>query len=199
MTQKTRLSKPTPIVPAFSLPGMEGPPKMDVHPSKKDEPQTLAPREKESRFIEKLEQAIGSLDPDIKAETLHQVAHMIPGAITSQNCNAALAILHEIAPRDGLERMLAIQMIGTHNLAHRFLHRAGLDNQTYQGVTMNVERATKLLRTFTAQLEALNRHRGKGQQKVTVEHVTVNQGGQAIVGAVTHAPGGPGERDKNEQ
>jgi hypothetical protein len=27
-------------------------------------------------------------------------------------------------------------------------------------------------------LDALNRHRGKGQQKVTVEHVHVHSGGQ---------------------
>ena len=33
-------------------------------------------------------------------------------------------------------------------------------------------------------LEALNRHRGKGQQKVTVEHVHVHEGSQAIVGNV---------------
>jgi hypothetical protein len=30
----------------------------------------------------------------------------------------------------------------------------------------------------------LNRHRGKGQQKVTVEHVHVHSGGQAVVGVV---------------
>ena len=34
------------------------------------------------------------------------------------------------------------------------------------------------------QLEALSRHRGKGQQKISVEHVHVHPGGQAIVGAV---------------
>jgi hypothetical protein len=33
-------------------------------------------------------------------------------------------------------------------------------------------------------IEALNRHRGKGQQKVTVEHVHVHAGGQAVVGMV---------------
>jgi hypothetical protein len=47
--------------------------------------------------------------------------------------------------------------------------------------------AIKLLRTFTMQVEALHRYRGKGQQKVTVEHVHVNAGGQAIVGTV-HPP-----------
>ena len=33
-------------------------------------------------------------------------------------------------------------------------------------------------------LDALNRHRGKGEQKVTVEHVHVHSGGQAVVGMV---------------
>lgn len=44
--------------------------------------------------------------------------------------------------------------------------------------------------TYASLLEALNRHRGKGQQKVTVEHVHVYAGGQAVVGNVEH-PGGP--------
>jgi hypothetical protein len=55
----------------------------------------------------------------------------------------------------------------------------------------------KLLRTFTAQIEALQRHRGKGEQKVTVEHVHVHAGGQAIVGAVT--PGGGGAAKSEER
>jgi hypothetical protein len=33
-------------------------------------------------------------------------------------------------------------------------------------------------------MEALKRYRTGGQQKVIVEHVTVNEGGQAIVGHV---------------
>ena len=49
--------------------------------------------------------------------------------------------------------------------------------------------ANKLSRTYAMLLEALNRHRGKGQQKVTVEHVHVHAGGQAIVGNIS-APGG---------
>ena len=50
--------------------------------------------------------------------------------------------------------------------------------------------AVKFLRTFAAQVEALQRHRGKGQQKVTVEYVHVHAGGQAIVGAITAGEGG---------
>jgi hypothetical protein len=36
----------------------------------------------------------------------------------------------------------------------------------------------------------INRHRGKGQQKVTVEQVHVHSGGQAVVGVVEPPVGG---------
>ncbi len=49
--------------------------------------------------------------------------------------------------------------------------------------------STKLTRTFIAQMEALDKHRGKGQQKMTVEHVHVNEGGQAIIGDVKRGEG----------
>ena len=49
----------------------------------------------------------------------------------------------------------------------------------------SAERAfNKLARTFVVQMEALKRYRTGGEQRVTVQHVTVNEGGQAIVGAV---------------
>jgi hypothetical protein len=52
----------------------------------------------------------------------------------------------------------------------------------------SAERAfNKLARTFTTQLEALKRYRTGGEQKVTVQHVSVSEGGQAIVGNVTQA------------
>ena len=54
----------------------------------------------------------------------------------------------------------------------------------------------KLLRTFAAQVEVLQRHRGKGQQHIRVEHVDVHAGGQAIVGAVTAGEGGKEKSDE---
>ena len=58
------------------------------------------------------------------------------------------------------------------------------DVQTFAGRKENLNQANKLSRTHATLLEALNRHRGKGQQKATVEHVHVHNGGQAIVGSV---------------
>ena len=43
-------------------------------------------------------------------------------------------------------------------------------------------------------MEALKRYRTTGEQKVTVQHVTVNDGGQAVVGTVT--TGGRGGEEK---
>ena len=75
--------------------------------------------------------------------------------------------------------MLAVQMVATHFVATRALRRLkGSDMVSQQDSNGNL--AVKLLRTFAAQAEALQRYRGKGQQKVTVEHVHVHTGGQAI-------------------
>jgi hypothetical protein len=105
----------------------------------------------------------------------------------AKNLNQLVPILHNIAPKDALETMLAVQMVGLHNVAINCLSRAISPQQTFEGRQANLNYATRLLRTFTAQMDALQRYRGKGtQQKVTVEHVHVHQGGQAIVGAVNH-------------
>ena len=52
----------------------------------------------------------------------------------------------------------------------------------------------KLARTLVARVEALKRYRTGGEQMVTVQHVNVNEGGQAIVGAVSCRPGGGGSK-----
>jgi hypothetical protein len=41
-------------------------------------------------------------------------------------------------------------------------------------------------RTYLAQMDVLKKYHAKTQQTVRVERVTVNEGGQAIVGDVTH-------------
>jgi len=53
----------------------------------------------------------------------------------------------------------------------------------------------KLARTFTMQMAALKQYRTGGQQKMTIEHVHVYEGGQAIVGNVQ---GGGGVAKKGE-
>lgn len=56
--------------------------------------------------------------------------------------------------------------------------------QTLVGREQNLKHAAKLMTLYARQIDALNKQRGKGQQKVTVEHVHVAAGAQAIVGNI---------------
>ena len=102
-----------------------------------------------------------------------------------------------IAPKDEIEGMMAAQLVAAHNAAMECYRRAMIGEQSFEGRRENLTQANKLSRTYAALVEALNRHRGKGQQKVTVEHVHVHAGGQAVVGMVA-APGQPGGGDANK-
>src|SRR2546422_7338354 len=84
--------------------------------------------------------------------------------------------------------MLAAQMAAVHIASMTFARRLGAVETVQQ--QDSAERAfNKLTRTFATQMEALKRYRTGGEQKVTVQHVSVAEGGQAIVGNVTHTPG----------
>ena len=98
--------------------------------------------------------------------------------------SATVAALVGIQPNDELEGMLAAQLIAAHNAAMECYRRAMIAQQTVEGRRENLTQANKLSRSYATLLEALSRHRGKGQQKVTVEHVHVHAGGQAVVGSV---------------
>ena len=76
--------------------------------------------------------------------------------------------------------------------------RAMLNAQTFEGRHENLSQANTLSRTYAVLLDTLNRHRGKGQQKVTVEHVHVHDGGKAIVGNVDHQGGGDTTKTKDQ-
>jgi hypothetical protein len=104
--------------------------------------------------------------------------------MTEHQFQATAAAMMGIAPRDELEGMLAAQLIAAHNATMECFRRAMIPELSFDGRKEALNQADKLARTYTMLLEALNRHRGKGTQKVTVEHVHVHEGGQAIVGAV---------------
>jgi hypothetical protein len=115
--------------------------------------------------------------------------------------SATVAALMGIAPKDELEGMMAAQLVAAHNAAMECYRRAMIGEQSFEGRRENLTQANKLSRTFAALTEALDRYRGKGQQKVTVEHVHVHAGGQAVVGTVSTSgrPGGGGNDGSEEQ
>jgi hypothetical protein len=142
-------------------------------------------------------EALGCKDPDSMRGLVSQLANLSAkgGKATEDGINFLLAVVKGIEPRDQVEALLAAQMAAIHNATMTFARRlAHVDNIAQQD---SAERAfNKLARTFTGQVEALKRYRSAGEQTVRVEHVTVNEGGQAIVGSVTH--GGRGTSEKEE-
>jgi hypothetical protein len=103
---------------------------------------------------------------------------------------ATFDVLFGIKPQDEIEGMIAAQLVACHNASMECYRRAMHREQTFEGRKENLSQANKLSRTYATLVESLNRHRGKGQQKVTVEHVHVYDGGQAIVGNVEGRGGG---------
>lgn len=134
---------------------------------------------------------MGTADRDFHRGLLKQIACLgsHSTSVDSGASNFVMGVIRSVAPRDGLESMLATQMGAIHAATMMLARRLNLvDNITQQDAA---ERAlNKLARTYAMQMETLKRYRTSGQQKVTVEHVTVNAGGQAIVGAVETGGGG---------
>lgn len=86
---------------------------------------------------------------------------------------------------------MAAQLIAAHNAAMKCYRRAMLEDRPLPR-REHLDQANKLSRTWAVLLGALGKHRGKGQQKVTVEHVHVHAGGQAVVGNIEGSKRGRG-------
>ncbi len=147
-----------------------------------------------------LREVFVTTDRDLAAVLALQVAATL-GDVTGGSWihDSTRAAVRSVGARDGVEDLLAVQMVGVHNLAMRAMANAAAKGQSAQGFELYTNCANRLLRTYSAQVEALKTYRSKGEQKVAVEHVHVHRGGQAIVGPVNHsATGGGGGDDQKD-
>jgi len=141
--------------------------------------------------------AMGTTDTDFYSGMLSQIVSATREKEASETgANFMLAVIKGIQPRDHIEAMLAAQMAAVHVASMTFARRlAHVENIPQQD---SAERAfNKLTRTFAAQMEALKNYRSKGEQKMTVQHVHVADGGQAIVGNVNAPSEGGGAIKKS--
>ena len=147
-----------------------------------------------SHFMETLQ----TREPEFVKGYLSQIvnAASVSPEFDNDAAKFMLAAIKGIGPRDHVEIMLATQMAAIHNatmtMTRRLNHVERLDQQNSASRALN-----QLSRTYAAQVEALKRYRTGGEQKVTVQHVNVSEGGQAIVGSVTH--GGRGDQSKEDE
>jgi hypothetical protein len=131
-------------------------------------------------------QTFGTSDADLGSSLFLQASATLPPGLRGDG-NYVLSVLRGIGPKDELEGLLAGQMVGVNAAAMHFLALATASGQPAELVHANVNLASKLFRTFTAQMDALNRHRGTMSHPLVVGNVNVNDGGQAIVGSVQHS------------
>jgi hypothetical protein len=138
-----------------------------------------------------LMEELGTTDADFLTGILSQLANSGPtgSEIDDEKLNFLLSLVRGIKPKDQIETMLAAHMAVVHSAIMTFA-RYFADAQNIEQLDPTERTFNKLTRTFVAQMEALKRYRTGGEQTVTVQHVNVGEGGQAIVGNVTQ-----GQRD----
>ena len=135
----------------------------------------------------RLNKALGTTSSDFVNASLFQIqaaARSPLGGISELSMNAALAMIEAAAPKDEIEAALAVQMACTHTAAMAILAKLDVAFVTERRVAAFGSAAARLLRAYAMQVEVLRRLRNGGQQFVRVEHVHVNDGGQAVIGNV---------------
>jgi len=159
-----------------------------VRPDAYDE-QTCPPASEQDtkEWEARLNTALGTVSPDFVRSSLLQLqsaARSPYGTISETAINAALAMIEAAAPRDEIEGALAIQMACTHTAAMAVLGKMDSAFGAERRIAAFGSTAARLMKVFTMQVEVLRRLRYGGHQFVRVEHVHVNDGGQAIIGNV---------------
>jgi hypothetical protein len=166
-----------------------------------DAPGTVVPDTDDTAlWYARLAKAMGLRNEQMMEALMNQATNCLGGG-PAQAPNVAVASIQSIGPRDGVEAMLAVQMTATHAVAMQMLQRAAREQPSFEIYDSIVNRATKLLRTYTMQVEALKRYQSAGEQRVVVQHVnvTAEQAAVQVNGGGYPAPEGRGAASKPEE
>jgi len=145
-------------------------------------PATPAERKRASGYLSSVEHSL-AIDPRSATKLAEKVGEADMGLAFALQENA-------LGAADEIERMLMNQILAMNGLALRATARAH-STEYVQQCDMHINQANKCSRTFATLVETLSRYRGKtSEQKVTVQHVHVHDGGQAVVGNVAAPEGG---------
>jgi hypothetical protein len=131
-----------------------------------------------------LMESLGITDPRFIGPLYSQLSNA--DGFGGEGVEFATAVIAGAQPKDQLMAMQAAQMAVIHYASMKYMRKVADWRESAKGdQQLAVNMATKLARTFSAQLDAMKRYRTGGEQKVTVQHVSVAHGSQAIVGNVT--------------
>jgi hypothetical protein len=130
--------------------------------------------------------ALGVTDRDAMDGILRQLvrASASGGSLDEVNLSFMISMVKSIRPRDSVEAMLVAQMVSVHVMAMRCAQHLATAEDLAQHDSA-ARALGRLARTFPAQIEALDRYRSHGEPAITVQNLSVGDGGKAIVGNVT--------------
>lgn len=100
-----------------------------------------------------------------------------------EHINGLVSLFTESKVSSPLEAMLVNQMASLHANAMRLMATA-IENNTVSTSNAMYAQANKLMRSFALHVEAYEKLKRGGQQRIKVDHVHVHEGGQAIVGNI---------------
>jgi hypothetical protein len=129
---------------------------------------------------------LGASDMQLLSRLISQMANAATWTklVDYQTIQVMIEFIQGIAPRDATEIVVAAHKTQIHMAlmaAHCRLANAHPD--AFDSATRAINNLT---RTLLLLQDALKRHRSGGEQRVTVRHVSVSDGSQAIVGNVSH-------------
>jgi hypothetical protein len=136
---------------------------------------------------DRLNKILGTASSDFVNASLVQIqaaARSPWGTVSEQSMNAALAMIEAANTKDEIEGALAVQMACTHVAAMALLAKLDAQFVSERRVAAFGSAASRLLRAFAMQVEVLRRLRHGAHQYIRVEHVHINEGGQAVIGNV---------------
>jgi len=125
---------------------------------------------------------------DIASDVINAIISPLIGLIANQGndtdsaLNTAITLISAAEPKNQLELMLATQLAITHITLGKSARLLDGNNSQVNTINSLGNLYTKLSRLSIDQINTLERMKGKGHQKIIVEKVNIESGGQAAIG-----------------
>lgn len=152
----------------------------------------ISPDQKNDVVDQEFNRSTGAIDRSFGIKLMHKYLSCTEGANDKEKAvseiNSYLVTMNALEPADEMEGMLCTQILSLNEASMKFLSLM-CRTEFLERAEKYCNMASKLMRLHNEKIEALARYRRKGTQQVIVQHVNVESGGQAVVGAVNQGGG----------
>lgn len=161
----------------------------------KDDAANLPAPCNQNREAEAFKNIVGTSYKALALDIIQRSAYAIPGYDEDTQIKILCEFLNEMKPQNAIEGMLCAQLALLHFQGTQHLGGAGKTDWRPH-IEFDLKAAIKLLKLQHETLDVLMRYRRKGEQRVVVQYVNVNDGGKAIVGYFQDGGGAKAENER---